>query len=682
MKNSEYQELVKEIRLGKQLPDAIYLHSSALVELPLSLQDFLTEVVKIIKLSEKSWNVVKFCKNKFKLSFLLYLDFFSDSYPALTRSCSVDLENFSCRKASYARSENPPILHRKETFLHPSHPFFIKFAAITKEGEEAGLYAESGKIGFKKYWMELIHKKGLLLVDGHLILKTKSEVNDEMAFSQAQSIKRIERHKTAIDRTGLSVPMQSLLRHQYLDGNFSVFDYGCGKGDDINILNKYGTTAKGWDPVYFPDYPVGEADIINLGFVLNVIEDPNERQVTLRKAYSLAKLFLVASVMLGGETTISKYEKYGDGVVTSRKTFQKYYSQNEFRGYLEESLNNSVVAVGPGIFYIFKDKAEEQRFLVERQRSKGNWRKLSYTDHPERLKIKQRALYERHKELLEDFWQQCHNLGRLPANKEFEKSEELKSICFSHQKAFNLLTTVHDPHSFVTSAETKRNDLLVHFALSLFEQRRPYKAMPESLQRDVKYFFSSHAQALIEARELLFSVGKPEVINQYCEQAYRLIGCGFLEAGHSFTVHRLYVEQLPPALRVYIGCATQLYGDLDSVELVKIHIRSGKVSLLCYDDFDENPLPLLQKRIKIKLREQAIDFFEYGEKFKPMPLYLKSDFITKEFRYYSKQKKFDDRLKLFKWLDLDYFGPTLDEFKLNLLNKERKIIYGYQFRDI
>ena len=38
-------------------------------------------------------------------------------------------------------------------------------------------------------------------------------------------------------------------------------------------------------------------------------------------------------------------------------------------------------------------------------------------------------------------------------------------------------------------------------------------------------------------------------------------------------------------LRVYVGCATQLYGDVEGVDLIKIHMTSGKVSLMKYDDF-------------------------------------------------------------------------------------------------
>ena len=92
-----------------------------------------------------------------------------------------------------------------------------------------------------------------------------------------------------------------------------------------------------------------------------------------------------------------------------------------------------------------------------------------------------------------------------------------------------------------------------------------------------------------------------------------------MEDGHSFTFHKDHLGDLPAELRIYIGCATQLYGDIDDFQLIKAHIRSGKVSLMRYDDWNKEE-PLLVERVKIKLRELDIDFFDYSGNFKPTPL--------------------------------------------------------------
>jgi DNA phosphorothioation-associated putative methyltransferase len=141
-----------------------------------------------------------------------------------------------------------------------------------------------------------------------------------------------------------------------------------------------------------------------------------------------------------------------------------------------------------------------------------------------------------------------------------------------------------------------------------------------------------------------------------------------MDGDHSWTLHTDYINQLPPVLRTYIGCATQLYGDLYEVDLIKIHMQSNKISLMKYDDFENKPLPLLMERIKINLRDQQIDFYTYGEKFKPQPLYLKSKFLDNGFPNFELQVTFDEQLKSMELIDLKGFGPSIDEFEEILLN--------------
>ena len=62
---------------------------------------------------------------------------------------------------------------------------------------------------------------------------------------------------------------------------------------------------------------------MNLGLVLNVIEDPAERRETLRAAFALARKVLIVSVMLGYQSKREQFVAYEDGVRTQRNTFQK-----------------------------------------------------------------------------------------------------------------------------------------------------------------------------------------------------------------------------------------------------------------------------------------------------------------------------------------------------------------------
>ena len=257
----EYKKLVGQLKIGKKLPDAIYLHESAMAAIPHDLHAYLFRIIGKLDLASAPWNIIKFFKKDFKISLLHYPSFFEDSYPALHTSHTIDLGKSTVRHSSYIKSDNPPILHRKETFLEPGHPSVISFREITKEGEKAGLYVNTRTIGFKKSWERLIAKKGYTLVDGRLHRnKDQTPTNNSPVHSQ-----EIARHRTAIDRNKLSAPMQSLLRHNYFEGQYSIFDYGCGKGDDLTILKENGIEAKGWDPIYNPDESKTPSDIVNLG---------------------------------------------------------------------------------------------------------------------------------------------------------------------------------------------------------------------------------------------------------------------------------------------------------------------------------------------------------------------------------------------------------------------------------
>lgn len=617
----DFKKLVQQIEIGKQLPDAVYVHRTAFEYLPPELAALTERIATVLNIPEHQWNIAKFGKRDFRVTFLNYPKFDNYAYPALHECFTVDLGKLSVRKADYSNSENPPILHRKETFVAESHPKWATFCEITNEGNAAGLFENTRSIGFQRNWEKLVQKKGLLLTEsGRLVGAPPKQSNSQSMDDQLAEID-VQRHKTAIDRDKLSQPMQILARHDYLSGDYSILDYGCGKGDDLRELEAHGVDICGWDPVHNPEGNVVNSDIVNLGFVLNVIEDREERESTLRNAWAHADKILIASVMIAGESVVSQFKPYRDGVLTSRNTFQKYYSQGAFREYLEQTLDEPAIAVGQGIFLIFRDKIEEQNFLLERQHIRRDWlQRTERLRRPETALAKTRQDFlEKNPELFSHFWETCLELGRIPANDEFELTEQVRRIAGSHAKAFQSVTKKYG-NELIEEAEIKRReDLIVYFALSLFGKQRPRTQMPVSLIRDIKAFFGSMESAYAEARTALFQVGQNEVIANACVTAHDKLNHGELIEGHSYIFHKDLLGEMPPELRIFVGCATQLYGDLSNIHLIKTHMTSGKVSLMRYDNWEKDT-PLLTERIKIKLREQDIDFFEYGGVFEPTPL--------------------------------------------------------------
>lgn len=619
-----FKKLVGIIEVGKQLPDSVYVHISALSTLPAELSSIVVRIATALKIPDEAWNVIKFNKRDFKVTLLNYPAFEEDSYPALHQSYTIDLEKLNVRKSDYSNSDNPPILHRKETFVDETYPLANLFKDITEEGVKIGLYENTRNIGFKQNWLRLIKKKGYFLNDeGRISPLSEKPTSQEKSDFQGE----IDRHLTAIDRNQLSQPMQILARHNYLAGEYSVLDYGCGKGDDLRELEAHGIDCSGWDPVHNPEGELINSDIVNLGFVLNVIEERSERDETLKRAFEYADKMLIVSVMIAGDSVISQFKQYKDGVITSRNTFQKYYAQSEFRHYVESVLEENTIPVGQGIFLVFKDKIEEQAFLIERQHIRRSWKQKTQREIKlQRPKI-QKNIIEKNLELFTDFWESCLELGRVPANDEFEFSQQIRKVAGSHAKAHQALVKHYGDNLFEEAHRKRREDLLVYFALGLFEKRKPQSRMPDQLKRDIKAFFSSYTSAVDEARELLFSVGDTEVVEETCLEAYKRFGCGELQEGHSYTFDKELLGDAPVLLRIYIGCATQLYGDIDEMHLIKAHFTSGKVSLMKYEGWTEET-PHLVERIKIKMRDQDVDFFDYVGKHSPPPLTNKRQYLS------------------------------------------------------
>lgn len=79
-------------------------------------------------------------------------------------------------------------------------------------------------------------------------------------------------HKTAITRSKPSKPMSILSEKERLKGR--VLDYGCGKGFDASHFK-----IECYDPYYQPILPDGKFDTITCLYVLNVIEEEDEKKV-------------------------------------------------------------------------------------------------------------------------------------------------------------------------------------------------------------------------------------------------------------------------------------------------------------------------------------------------------------------------------------------------------------------
>ncbi|MGH9424850.1 MAG: DNA phosphorothioation-associated putative methyltransferase, partial [Terriglobia bacterium] len=281
---------------------------------------------------------------------------------------------------------------------------------------------------------------------------------------------------------------------------------------------------------------------------------------------------------------------------------------------------------------------------------------ISRLPKPTRAEQEQ-AFYNTHRELLESLWETWLELGRKPELDEVERRTDIENVFGSLGKALRFLDRFHGTEAVTAAFRSRKEDLTVYFALQQFEQRKTSPAFSEELRRDIRTFFGSYQNAQAEARQLLFSAGNRELVRQLCREVANN-GLGWLEKDRALYLHTTLVERLPAVLRVYVGCASYLYGDVTSADVIKIHIDSAKLTLMSYDDFEGKPLPRLLERIKIRFRDQDVERFTYGEAYEPPYLFRKSRFITEDFPHYAEQVAFERALQALNLCDLqDGLGP-------------------------
>ena len=649
----------EDMTLGKKVGDDLYVHINHIIALELGERASIVE--RAIDSIKPTWehvpNIVKINLRSERLSLLAYAEFDNDPFPELVASWSFapgSVDSPSYR--TYLNSLNPPILHRKELLVPLDYPGRLEWTKRTQVAEQLGLFDASNAIGFRLNWNRLIESKGYRLINGEFLPLGNDEGSNESDDSELFG-GAVKRHLTALTRTNLSAPVQMLLRHALVSPGKTFFDYGCGRGSDVEALSAYGVTSCGWDPHFASDQPIIPSDVVNLGFVVNVIEDPAERVEAIQKAFSLAKGVMSIGVMLYGRETPGK--PFRDGFMTSRNTFQKYFSQGEFKDFIEHVLGEDVFLVGPGVAFVFADKELQQRFCVDRYRSSNISQRLLSVSRPRvvrtpaeriaRVQIertsKRDAKFESLKPILDALWTVCLELGRYPEADEVLNLAAIHSEIGSFGLALRHISERYDLGLLKSAQETRKDDLRLFLAMQQFDKRPPLRSLDLRLQRDIKAFFGDYRAAQDSGLKLLTEAANSVLIREACEAAAGQ-GLGHLQVQQSLLIHISLVERLPVALRAYVGCGLVLYNAVSEVQLIKIHIDSGKLTLMQYDDFELSAVPVLAKRIKVNIRKQDYDVFEYGtQQYPKQMLAWKSRFINEDTPGFPEQLLFDEQLE-------------------------------------
>jgi DNA phosphorothioation-associated putative methyltransferase len=413
-------------------------------------------------------------------------------------------------------------------------------------------------------------------------------------------------------RTDLSRPVRLTLENGLIAAETSIFDYGCGRGGDVERLARHGHRVSGWDPNHRPTAALTTADVVNIGYVVNVIEEPRERAEALRSAWKLAQRLLVVSAQLTMDAPRKELTPYRDGYLTDRNTFQKYFEQQELRAWIDQTLGVSSIPAAPGVFYVFRDPAQAQSYMASRIRRRLAAPRLRKSD----------VLYEQHKQMLEALTAFFVQRGRLPEVEEIPEGQELVHELGSLKRAFAVVRRVTGEEQWEQIREERMQDLLVYLALSRFEGRPNFTALPEELQLDVRAHFSSYTKACAAADELLFSAGDEAKVNQACLTSP--IGKKTLTALY---IHIDALSLLPPLLRVYEGCARAYVGSVEDANILKLHRAKPQVSYLSYPTFERDAHPALTESLKVRFTGLRIEYRDYRESENPFILHRKETFL-------------------------------------------------------
>lgn len=606
----------RESKVGKKLPTAFYIHVSALA----TLNPVLTIYEKCARQNVPNIDeatLVKFQLRQPKISYLFYPDFDTDAHPALQTSIQINLETGEVKSIDYSNSENPPVLHRKETFVTTDYPNYEKFARLTRSEEKWGLLDNTSVIGTREGWLKYLGYCGVEIHDHSVVERAKQE-NSQL------SMPKIDRHKAAMLRNSLSKPVRLVLESDlFVDGD-TFFDYGCGYGGDIQHIAQEGYAASGWDPYYQPDTPQIHADIVNIGYVINVIESLGERREALLNAWGLTnKLLIVAAQVLIDDSERGQIA-YGDGIITSWNTFQKYYEQEELKVYIDQVLNVDAIPVALGIYFVFRDAAEGEGFRASRLRSHLLTPRV-------RSQVKR---FEDYAEMLAPLMAFVSDRGRLPVKGELAEESAIKGEFHSFNRAWRVILQATDADDWETIADKRRQDLLVYLALNGLGDRPSMRQLPAQIRNDIKGLFDNYQKACTLADLMLYSLGKSEIIGDCCEDSaigYKLPG--------SLSVHVSALEELDPLLRLYEGCANRTIGRLDGATIIKFYAHQPKIAYLFYPDFDTNPHPVLHTSMHINLRGLSVGYQDYSHWLNPPVLVKKEAFVAASYPHYQKFAK-------------------------------------------
>jgi DNA phosphorothioation-associated putative methyltransferase len=261
---------------------------------------------------------------------------------------------------------------------------------------------------------------------------------------------------------------------------------------------------------------------------------------------------------------------------------------------------------------VFRDELLRERVAASRVR-RG----------PTRLRASPDETFRRHEAVLQPLLDFLNLRGRAPSPEELPEAAAIAAELGSLKRAIAVVRRAVGVSAWESVEILRSEDLLVYLALARFKRRPRFGVLPRDLQLDVRAFFRSYERACVLADEILFAAGDSALINRACASS----PVGKVTRAALY-LHTSALEQAPPLLRVYEGCARAYIGHVDGSNIVKLHRDAPAVSYLAYPNFETDAHPALARSILVPLRTLRVETRHYDYSENPPILHRKECFVA------------------------------------------------------
>lgn len=416
------------------------------------------------------------------------------------------------------------------------------------------------------------------------------------------------------------MPARQALLDGVLGPESTALDYGSGRGGDVARLVHMGIAVTGWDPQHGSRRPDKPHDVVTVTYVINVIEDPAERQAVLHDAWSLTERCLVVSTRLVWERNQITGKIHSDGTLTKRNTFQHLFSPAELRVLVESVTKVRVLSPVPGVVYAFRHDSDRLAYLGRRASPDQAWR--VGTDFESAITA------------VVDFLQQR---GRMPTLEETPDALLPLLNNLTGRQLSKLATEAADPRFVAEGNKRTILNVLLLLAIEVFNGRSQMQSLPLPVQADIRAFFDSYKEACRRADRLLLKLRDDTYLRNVMRNSAGKM------TPTAIYVHRRAAERMPVLLKLYEHCGAVAVGRPTGWDLIKLAHEGRSVSWLGYPDFDRDPHPRLAWSYNVDMRTLEGSYRSYLDSDNRPLLHRKHEFLDSDDAQAAKYRRLTDQ---------------------------------------